>query len=278
MIYYEKDHILNKSGLHFNTCGNYPILHSHTYWEFIFISANTTQIINGYELDLPPNSALIIRPADNHKFINSQNVISQSNFKIADWKLHELTNAYDENLYDLLINEPKYILFTLKNSDVETLKKLTQTMMINPDSRINTSLMMSAVTIILNCYINEIYAPSYIDKNYSQCVQLIIEKMSSIDNFKTNLSLLTKNCGYSYMQLSRIFKKETTKNMKEYFNDLKMHYAANILINSTEKIIDIAHSLGFDTQSHFGKVFLKYYGTSPKEYRKKHKEKFSHKS
>jgi len=55
----------------------------------------------------------------------------------------------------------------------------------------------------------------------------------------------------------------------EYVRKRKLTEAANLLISTKTKIIDIAIKYGFNSQQAFSLAFKKFYGKTPGEYRKK---------
>ena len=46
-----------------------------------------------------------------------------------------------------------------------------------------------------------------------------------------------------------------------------MIYASTLLLTSPDSIVSIAQTIGYATQSHFGKAFKNYFGYTPTEYR-----------
>ncbi|MGG1516545.1 response regulator [Paenibacillus oryzisoli] len=67
--------------------------------------------------------------------------------------------------------------------------------------------------------------------------------------------------------LSHIFKKETGQAFSDYIIDLKISKAKLLLLESNLKIYEIAAEIGYQDLQHFGKVFKKRTGLSPKEFR-----------
>lgn len=104
--------------------------------------------------------------------------------------------------------------------------------------------------------------------NYSIITQRIIEKITNWKNYQQKLPQILKDIDISYMQMYRIFKSETGYTIKDLFFDSKMKYASSLLISSQYSIAQIAQIVGYDTQSHFGKVFKEAFGISPYSYRK----------
>jgi AraC-like DNA-binding protein len=66
----------------------------------------------------------------------------------------------------------------------------------------------------------------------------------------------------------RYFKNKTKKNFFQYLKDLRMAHACEDLIQSSDKpISDIANGCGYNSSSHFCKIFKDHYGLSPYQYR-----------
>ena len=68
-------------------------------------------------------------------------------------------------------------------------------------------------------------------------------------------------------RLSTDFKKETGENLSDYILKRKVEESKRILRYTDRPAVDIALYLGFSSQSHFSRVFKKYAGLTPKEYR-----------
>ncbi|THF73603.1 response regulator [Cohnella fermenti] len=67
--------------------------------------------------------------------------------------------------------------------------------------------------------------------------------------------------------LSQLFKKETGRTFSEYLIDWRLNKAKLLLKESPLKIYEIAEKVGYQDLQHFGKLFKKRVGVSPKEYR-----------
>ena len=69
---------------------------------------------------------------------------------------------------------------------------------------------------------------------------------------------------------SRLFKSELGVTFSEYVTIKKVEVAADMIRYSGSSICEISNILNFSTQSYFIKVFKKYTGTTPNEYKKKY--------
>lgn len=93
------------------------------------------------------------------------------------------------------------------------------------------------------------------------------------NNIRNRLSLkeIADNVNYSSSHFGQIFLKKTGHSPLNYFNQLKIQRACQMLDFSDMKIKEIANELGFYDQYHFSKTFLKITGESPSQYKKKNK-------
>lgn len=72
---------------------------------------------------------------------------------------------------------------------------------------------------------------------------------------------------------SKRFKALTGFNFSSYITQLRLSAARQLLLNSEMNISEIAAHAGFSGSNYFGDVFLRAYGISPTEYRRREKEK-----
>jgi two-component system response regulator YesN len=70
--------------------------------------------------------------------------------------------------------------------------------------------------------------------------------------------------------LSRVFKNETGVSLSDYTTELRMKKAREMLEDSSFTVSSIAEELCYFNFSHFSKMFKKYFGVTPSEYRKMH--------
>ncbi len=75
--------------------------------------------------------------------------------------------------------------------------------------------------------------------------------------------------GFSSSHFMRYFKDVMHCTFISYLNDYRLDIAASRLAASDASILEIAESSGFFNLSHFNRTFLKKYGVTPREYKKK---------
>ena len=68
---------------------------------------------------------------------------------------------------------------------------------------------------------------------------------------------------------TKLFKKETGQNIKDFITQCKISAAKELLEQSNISVSMVALELGYDNFSHFSQIFKKYENLTPSEYRKK---------
>ncbi len=89
------------------------------------------------------------------------------------------------------------------------------------------------------------------------------------DNYKQDirLNVLAQMAGMSPVSFSRFFKANAGKSLSDYIIDVRLGYAANLLIDTVTPIADICYECGFNNLSNFNRIFKKKKNCSPKEFR-----------
>lgn len=85
---------------------------------------------------------------------------------------------------------------------------------------------------------------------------------------KFNLEIVSNKLKVSSSHLSKLFKEEKKMTLGEYARLRKIEVAKTLLATTDKSISDIALMLSFNSQSHFGRVFISIQGESPAKYRK----------
>ena len=83
------------------------------------------------------------------------------------------------------------------------------------------------------------------------------------------LSDVAEHSGMSYSYFSRMFKKVSRHNFKEYLTLVRLNKARTLLRDTRTPITDISHSCGFQEHKALIAAFNKYCGLTPTEYRKR---------
>ena len=91
------------------------------------------------------------------------------------------------------------------------------------------------------------------------------------EHFSEEISLeeVSQAVNISPFYFSRLFKHETGKNFIEFLNDTRMQKAKEYLVDPMYSIKEICHKCGYSDPNYFSRIFRKYEGISPSEWRSK---------
>ena len=121
--------------------------------------------------------------------------------------------------------------------------------------------LQETIDVFTDCMFN--YIPSKGNEITKKAIRFISK------NFSKNLTLdmVADHVHLNPAYFSTLFKQSTGSSFKEYLNMVRIEESKRLLANTDHSIIDIALATGFEDQSYFSKVFKKYTGLTPKQYR-----------
>ena len=86
-----------------------------------------------------------------------------------------------------------------------------------------------------------------------------------------SLEEIASVAGMNEQYLCRYFKKHVGKTITEYINDVRINHATQKLLQTDDKIIDIAIQCGYENVGYFLKRFRKEKGLTPSAFRETQK-------
>ena len=106
----------------------------------------------------------------------------------------------------------------------------------------------------------------------SDLIQQSINFMKENITQTYEVSDLAKARNLSTTHFARLFKNKMGLSTLQYFNQLKIQKSCQYLYFSNKSIKEICHELGFSDPFYFSRLFKKFIGMSPSEYKKLHKK------
>lgn len=82
-----------------------------------------------------------------------------------------------------------------------------------------------------------------------------------------DLNQMAEMVHLSRSQFIRLFKQQLNTTPHQFLQMIRLQKAGVLLKNSPESILQIALQLGFSSETHFGRLFKRFYGLTPNQYR-----------
>ena len=91
------------------------------------------------------------------------------------------------------------------------------------------------------------------------------------ENFRKDISLddVSREVDISPYYFSKLFKQETGKNFIEHLTEIRLKNARELLQNSQLSIKEICAESGYSDPNYFSRIFKKYEGVTPSEFRER---------
>lgn len=103
--------------------------------------------------------------------------------------------------------------------------------------------------------------------NKKHIIKQVQELVISDHGGETSVKTIADKVFLHPVYLSKIYKSETGESLGDYIIRMRMEKAVYMLKSTNKKIYEITSELGYQNPQYFSKVFKKYYGMTPNEYR-----------
>ena len=99
-------------------------------------------------------------------------------------------------------------------------------------------------------------------------VKLILSYIS--ENYSENISVqdAADVCFYSKSHFMKFFKSAIGESFTSYLSGYRLKIASQLLVSTSDSVLDIAYKTGFDNLSYFNRLFKARFGVTPLQYRK----------
>lgn len=254
--------------------------HEHTFFELVYILSGTgLQCINNNKFDYHEGHMFLITPQDCHSFdIHTTTKFFFIRFNDIYIYIHSgfFGTKNIKNLEFILQHANHQPGCILKNiTDKPLIKSIIEALIreyVNQDLY-NKELIQQLINTLIVIVTRNIakYLPEKIDERSEEktldILQYIQNNIYNPDKIKADT--ISQHFGISQNYLGRYFKKHTNETMQQYIIKYKLKLVENRLLHSEMRINEIAAELGFTDESHLNKLFKKYKGVIPSEFRKR---------
>ncbi len=248
---------------------------------------------NRYEIIYMNSGAVSIKVSGSMYRIDSKALIFINKFET-----HELTaHSYPYSRYFLLIT-PDFLYRSIKNPVLLSVLKhrprnFSHAVMLGPEAaRVTGSLFSQMLEeteqkkqmweISIGCMLKQLLLnvyrsspDSFPASSLNESMKVVIDVQNYIDRHYTEDIRLTEIAARHHMDmfyLSRLFSRYTGYTFRQYITLQRISRAQELLYGTSKNITRIGTDSGFNSVNHFIRIFKKYEGITPLQYRKKAKE------
>lgn len=249
----------------------------HDFFEFSLITKGTLNIeINNQMYSLKQNQIIFVKPNDVHSKSIPRNQESEHlNFVISNELLQNIFHSLGlESIQAEMINHffihPQVLTLQMTNYIKEQIDLLNHSYFNNLIKSKATARLI-IMEIIMKVYF-PLISDSLINKAEYQHEWLspLLSDINDKDIFTQPPRIMTTLVHKDYSYVCRVFKAELNSTPTDYFNDLRLDYAKNLMLRTNIELLDIIFDSGFNSVPHFYKLFKNKFKQTPINYRKKY--------
>jgi AraC-like DNA-binding protein len=252
-------------------------IHSHSFFELIYIvSGKGRHFVNESSLNYLPGHLFLITPGDSHHFdIQKQTTLLFVRFNESYLGSSKLQERSRQSIAYILKNANHDSGSLLKNKGDQTVTKSIMGAIIREHHErdfYHQELLLQFIDTILMLIVRNITTrwPEKVTENTDEKALEILQYVQAniAAPEKIRAKAISQQFGISEHYLGRYFKKHTNETLQEYIMHYKLRMVESRLLHSNMRLNEIADSLGFTDKSHLNRLFKKYNGVSPAQYRK----------
>ena len=252
--------------------------HSHSFFELIYIVSGTgKQRINEIEFAYKPGNLFLVAPNDSHTFL----IEKTSRFFFIRFNSAFLQSSKQDQerirRLELILRNARHEPGCILKSETDRLAT-THLMDLIICEHLNHDLfhkelirqLVDTVLVLIARNLTRAY-PDAIDERSEEKTLDILQYIQSNIYFpeKLRAEAISKHFAISQTYLGRYFKKHTNQTLQEYILHSKLKLVENRLLHSNMRISEIADEFGFTDKSHLNRIFKKYRGLNPTDFRRR---------
>lgn len=233
------------------------VYHSHDFYEVIMVlDGECEHMVNQTVFLQPANEVVFLRPGEKHKFVKQIASTKVLTLSVKKEEMQNLARAIDLELIERLDSE---VICRLSLSESQGNELLTKAL--NSVTNDNVILDYKAMMFLYLIYFWDDRKKSR--SGISNKLKLAFKEMGKAENLRSGVPALLEMTGYSYSHLSRLMRTYMHTTPHAYVVDLKLNAAYRRIIYTDELLEEISDYVGFESYSHFIKIFKKKYGITP---------------
>lgn len=256
--------------------------HDHDYYEICLVTGGAAIHRTGhYDARASRGTLIVVPPGEVHAFANVDRFRVINIYYLTEWLLADLRRLWDEEgvvplflARSLFRVGPRRIpQFDLSRAELSSaLREIDD--IANESARARSSIIylrsaFEKLLVVFSRAFAKEGAPAIqlpFRHQVWKGLQYIERAVTEAESF--SVDALSSELDLSADHTSRLFKSATGFTPMEYFQKRRVQYAATLLLNPETRITEVAYALGYADAAHLSRMFRRYRGISPREYRK----------
>ena len=239
------------------------IYHSHDFYEVVyFLQGEATHLLNEKSYCCTANLMVLLRPNDRHCFTNQSDDVVLFSLSVRREEFEAIADIYGKDFFNQIIRSDNPFFCehcSLLNYSLFDYENMSANM-----KEYDCKFLLS---YILHYCIKHNELKSAIPSSLS----FAINEIKKIENLHEGIESMVRLSNYSQTHLARMMKKYFNTTPKHYINELRLQKAYDCIILTQKSLELIAEELGFNSYSHFNKIFKERFSVTPASLRKKKK-------
>lgn len=238
------------------------IYHSHDFYELIWILGGMgKQIIDGDEMAAEQDMIVMLRPGEKHRFVEQSDDMEVVSLSVKKEEFELFANVYDARLLSRIEKSVKPLQYTAASGmNVEAMYRRASRSVSEYDCKL-------LLSFFLNTYISQTRCLES-NSGLPPMLQSAIDEMQKTGNLRQGIPAFCSLSHYSQSHLARLIRKHFNLSLKQYINELRLQKARSEIILTRRSLESISEELGFQSFSHFNKIFKAKFAVTPAALRK----------
>ena len=252
--------------------------HTHEFAEIVYVlDGEVEEFINGAEYRMARGDMLFVNYGSTHSF-DSKGGVTYINVcfspEVMGKRIISRENAFDLlslTAFDEIVEGKGEGVVHFSGEERRTVEAVLLDMLDEYKSCLpeRKAVLESYMTVIISKILRKMHPPTVREDAAGKMWQELSEYISKNLDKRLTLSELSRKCFYNPSYFSRVFKEKFGITLADYLQRERAQAAARLFSKNELSMQEIAERCGFSDKSALYRAFVKVYGVSPNEYRKK---------
>ncbi|MBQ8509966.1 MAG: helix-turn-helix domain-containing protein [Clostridia bacterium] len=223
-------------------------LHTHDFYEIMAVlSGGCVQQVNGVSHAMAVGDFVILRPGDSHVFLSQNEDTDLLGLSVEAGEFERLAVCFGWKACGGILP---------MEGDLPELRTLCGELFLRPEE--------NRLRLLLCLILSRQEA----EPTMSPPLRTLFARMNEPENLREGIPAMLRLSGYSHSQLFRIVQRECGMTLNEWVRIQRLERARRDVIMTGQPFEVIAEAVGYQSFSHFNRIFKEKYGVTPAALRK----------